>query len=63
MQLASLDQEPQARRKYASITGQEKVGNWRWTLAFFSTVMRLLAPSEAGADKLGKGKMSLGFVQ
>jgi len=25
--------------------------------------MRLLAPSEAGADKLGKGKMSLGFVQ
>ena len=63
MQLVSSDFEPQARSNYAASSWQEHTGSWEWVVSPFSTSVRTLAPSQAAADVLGKGGVSLGFVR
>lgn len=63
LQLAFSDQERQARQKFAAATGRQKTGKWKWVMACFTTTVHLLAPSEAGADELGRGARSLDAVQ
>lgn len=55
LQLASPEQDLWARRRYRVSTGQDKVGDWNWTMSDFSSTAQVLAPSEAGAAIFGTG--------
>ena len=63
VQLASSNFDGQARQKYTAATWIQQAGSWKWVASPFSRAVRTLAPSQAVAAQIGKGAMSLGFVE